>query len=140
MGAMTHTITDEQIDAILDSPGNLDYVIADKRQRLHLFARRVLELRPADDADLMSEDLLDFVRRMQDWHAGRVHYVKEIQEAVKEGTTLQCVNSIDTNKKEFELNAREAIIFVMGLEAGLGCFDSLPFRLECRNADKEAGV
>lgn len=37
------TITDEQIDALLDSPGNLSYVIADKRERLRLFARAVLD-------------------------------------------------------------------------------------------------
>lgn len=31
----------EQIDSILDSPGNIDYVIADKRERYHLFARAI---------------------------------------------------------------------------------------------------
>ncbi|WP_409311439.1 hypothetical protein [Pectobacterium sp. B1J-3] len=36
------TLTDEQIDAVLDSRGNLAYVIADKRERLRLFARDIL--------------------------------------------------------------------------------------------------
>lgn len=106
---LTHSITDEQIDAILDSPGSLDYVIADKRQRMHLFARRVLELRPADDTDLMPDDILDFARRMQDWHAGRMRYAKQIQADKgrhnfafgrpqwhrKEGFRVDCVRSAD---------------------------------------------
>ena len=37
-------VTDEQIDAILDSPGGLGMVIADKRERMRMFARRVLDL------------------------------------------------------------------------------------------------
>lgn len=37
-------VTDAQIDAILDSPGGMGFVIADKRERLRLFARRVLAL------------------------------------------------------------------------------------------------
>lgn len=47
-------VTDEQIDAILDSPGGLGMVIADKRERMRMFARRVLDLAapaaPAVDA------------------------------------------------------------------------------------------
>lgn len=38
----TLTLTDEQIDAVLDSRGNIAYVIADKRERLHLFAREII--------------------------------------------------------------------------------------------------
>lgn len=132
-----HIITDEQIDAILDSRGNLDYVIRDKRQRLHLFARKVLELRPADNPDELDEDLLDFVHRMQDWHQARIEYVKKIQDGVEEGTTLQCVSS-NGGKKEVKLTAREAQIFSLGLEAGMGCFEKLPFRLERNDADEGA--
>ena len=36
------TLTDEQIDAVLDSHGNIAYVIADKRERLRMFAREIL--------------------------------------------------------------------------------------------------
>lgn len=35
-------LTDEQIDAVLDSTANMAYVIADKRERLHMFAREIL--------------------------------------------------------------------------------------------------
>ncbi|MDI3227757.1 DUF551 domain-containing protein [Serratia marcescens] len=35
-------LTDEQIDAVLDSRGNMAYVIADKRERLRMFAREIL--------------------------------------------------------------------------------------------------
>lgn len=37
-------LTDEQIDAVLDSPGNMAYVIADKRERLHMFAREIIRI------------------------------------------------------------------------------------------------
>lgn len=37
-------LTDEQIDAVLDSPGNIAYVIADKRERLRMFARDILRV------------------------------------------------------------------------------------------------
>lgn len=134
MADTKHIITDEQIDAILDSRGNLDYVIGDKRQRLHIFARKVLELRPADNPDELDEDLLDFVHRMQDWHQARIEYVKKIQDGVEEGTTLQCVSSSNGEKKEVKLTAREAQIFSIGLEAGMGCFEKLPFRLERESA------
>ncbi|MBJ8837547.1 MAG: hypothetical protein E6051_05680 [Citrobacter freundii] len=35
-------LTDEQIDAVLDSHGNIAYVIANKRERLHMFAREII--------------------------------------------------------------------------------------------------
>ncbi|RXW28932.1 hypothetical protein DM877_11020 [Enterobacter cloacae] len=35
-------LTDEQIDDVLDSRGNILYVIADKRERLRMFAREIL--------------------------------------------------------------------------------------------------
>ncbi|MBO1250728.1 hypothetical protein J1777_12975 [Comamonas denitrificans] len=135
MADTKHIITDEQIDAILDSNGNLDYVIADKRQRLHLFARKVLELRPADNPDTLDEDLLDFVHRVQDWHQARIEYVTKVQEGVKEGTTLQCVSPSGA-KKEIALTAREAQIFSIGLEAGMGCFEKLPFHFEHSDTDE----
>lgn len=37
-------LTDEQIDAVLDSHGNIAYVIADKRERLRMFAREILRV------------------------------------------------------------------------------------------------
>lgn len=59
-------VTDEQIDAILDSPGGLGMLIADPRQRLRLFARRVLDLAaPAAPAVDATSDtaLLDAMQR-----------------------------------------------------------------------------
>lgn len=35
-------LTDEQIDAVLDTNSNIAYVIADKRERLRMFAREIL--------------------------------------------------------------------------------------------------
>lgn len=40
--AQVEPLTDEQIDDVLDSRGNILYVIADKRERLRMFAREIL--------------------------------------------------------------------------------------------------
>ncbi|MDM2998975.1 MULTISPECIES: hypothetical protein [Citrobacter] len=40
--APVEPLTDEQIDDVLDSRGNILYVIADKRERLRMFAREIL--------------------------------------------------------------------------------------------------
>lgn len=40
--APVEPLTDEQIDNVLDSRGNILYVIADKRERLRMFAREIL--------------------------------------------------------------------------------------------------
>ncbi|WP_174877212.1 hypothetical protein [Pectobacterium polaris] len=40
-------LTDEQIDSVLDSRGNILYVIGDKRERLRLFAREILRVASA---------------------------------------------------------------------------------------------
>ena len=37
-------LSDEQIDAVLDSNANMAYVIADKRERLRMFAREILRV------------------------------------------------------------------------------------------------
>ncbi|VEB94865.1 Uncharacterised protein [Citrobacter koseri] len=50
-------LTDEQIDAVLDSHGNIAYVIADKRERLRMFAREILRaamLQPVDIQEIPS--------------------------------------------------------------------------------------
>ncbi|HAT3722630.1 TPA: hypothetical protein I8612_000873 [Citrobacter koseri] len=41
-------LTDEQIDDVLDSRGNILYVIADKRERLRMFAREILRAAMGD--------------------------------------------------------------------------------------------
>ncbi|MEG2269245.1 MAG: hypothetical protein RSC68_33565, partial [Acinetobacter sp.] len=35
-------LTDEQIDAVLDSKANMAYIISDKRERLRMFAREII--------------------------------------------------------------------------------------------------
>ncbi|UKE82777.1 hypothetical protein PJ912_27245 [Pectobacterium colocasium] len=40
-------LTDEQIDSVLDSRGNILYVIGDKREKLRLFAREILRVASA---------------------------------------------------------------------------------------------
>ncbi|EQB1748287.1 hypothetical protein ACYCWS_004726 [Citrobacter farmeri] len=50
-------LTDEQIDAVLDSHGNIAYVIANKRERLRMFAREILRaaiLQPVDILEIPS--------------------------------------------------------------------------------------
>ena len=41
-------LTDEQVDDVLDSRGNILYVIADKRERLRMFAREILRAAMGD--------------------------------------------------------------------------------------------
>lgn len=48
---MTYKLTDEQIDSVLDAPGNLGYVIADKRARMRMFARAIADLAIAADRE-----------------------------------------------------------------------------------------
>lgn len=46
--AQVEPLTDEQIDDVLDSRGNILYVIADKRERLRMFAREILRAAMGD--------------------------------------------------------------------------------------------
>ncbi|MDM2973274.1 hypothetical protein OGY62_10835 [Citrobacter sp. CK198] len=46
--APVEPLTDEQIDDVLDSRGNILYVIADKRERLRMFAREILRAAMGD--------------------------------------------------------------------------------------------
>lgn len=61
-------LTDEQIDAVLDAPGNMLLVIADKRERLRMFAREIIRVAAQQPvpiirlADLSDEDLKAFER------------------------------------------------------------------------------
>lgn len=55
-------LTDEQIDAVLDSQANIAYVIADKRERLRMFAREILRTAtPAPDHDSQKNVLNGFL-------------------------------------------------------------------------------
>ena len=46
--APVEPLTDEQSDDVLDSRGNILYVIADKRERLRMFAREILRAAMGD--------------------------------------------------------------------------------------------
>ncbi len=54
-------LTDEQIDAIIDSRGNIAYVIADKRERLHLFAREILRAAMLAKQPISADVILDSI-------------------------------------------------------------------------------
>lgn len=70
--------------------------------------------------------LLQFVERIQEWHEARLDSARDIQAASKEGNTIKI---IDGSGKEIEvqLTQREAMIFSMGMEAGIAHFVKLPF-------------
>lgn len=57
-------LTDEQIDAVLDSRGNIEYVIADKRERLRMFAREILRAASPQSADLQIRALVMWIKRL----------------------------------------------------------------------------
>ena len=73
-------------------------------------------------------ELLDFASNMQTWHAQRLAHTRGIQEAVKEGFLVQCCSE-ETPEKTIELVGREALIFQLGMEAGLASFEKLPFTM-----------
>lgn len=57
-------LTDEQIDAVLDSRGNIEYVISDKRERLRMFAREILRAASPQSADLQTRALVMWIKRL----------------------------------------------------------------------------
>lgn len=58
------SLTDEQIDAVLDSHGNIAYVIADKRERLRMFAREILRAASPQSADFQTRALVMWTKRL----------------------------------------------------------------------------
>ncbi len=69
------------------------------------------------------EEMLEFVKKISAWHESRLLYTRDIQDAVKDGTKVEC------GDKTIELTGREALIFNLGMEAGLASFEKLPFTL-----------
>lgn len=80
--------------------------------------------------------LLQFVERIQEWHEARLDSARDIQAASKEGNTIKV---IDGSGKEIEvqLTKREAMIFSMGMEAGITHFEKLPFTVSTEPEDEE---
>ncbi len=100
-----------------------------------------LGLADDQDADILTEllqqrekdeSMLSFVRDMQAWHERQLAYTREIQEQVKEGT------KVDAGGKKFDLTARDALVFQLGMEAGLASFEKLPFTVS-RKGDVDQG-
>lgn len=86
----------------------------------------------------MSEksQLLEFVERIQDWHCARLKAAHDIQSNAKEGTSVKV---IDGSGKEVnvQLTQREAMIFSMGIEAGIAHFEKLPFTVSTSSEEED---
>ena len=57
-------LTDEQIDAVLDANGNMAYVIADKRERLRMFAREILRAASTQPENQQTRALVMWIKRL----------------------------------------------------------------------------
>ena len=83
-------------------------------------------------------NMLVLAENVQSWHASGLKRTREIQDCVKEGTTVQAGSDATADKK-ITLTAREALIFKLGMEAGLATFEKLPFSLARKGEDVEVG-
>lgn len=86
----------------------------------------------------MSEksQLLEFIERIQEWHGARLSAARDIQSNAKEGTSVKVIGDAG-QEIQVELTKREAMIFSMGMEAGIGHFDKLPFTISTTAEDEE---
>ncbi|HGI6445795.1 hypothetical protein [Klebsiella oxytoca] len=57
-------LSDEHIDAVLDSRGNIEYVIADKRERLRMFAREILRAASSQPENQQTRALVMWIKRL----------------------------------------------------------------------------
>lgn len=57
-------LIDEQIDAVLDANGNMAYVIADKRERLRMFAREILRAASTQPENQQTRALVMWIKRL----------------------------------------------------------------------------
>lgn len=80
--------------------------------------------------------LLEFVERIQEWHGARLSAAHDIQASAKEGTSVKV---IDGSGKDVtvQLTQREAMIFSMGMEAGIAHFEKLPFTVSTEPEDED---
>ena len=62
-------ISDAEIDAVLDSPGSLDFYVSDKRERLRIFARRIHAFKRVQPASKGMVTMIDAAMvEMQNMH------------------------------------------------------------------------
>ncbi len=80
--------------------------------------------------------LLQFVERIQDWHEARLDSARGIQSASKEGNSIKVIDS-EGKEIDVELTKREAMIFSMGMEAGIAHFEKLPFTVSTSSVDED---
>lgn len=80
--------------------------------------------------------MLELVERIQEWHVIRLHKARDIQTSVTEGKIIQAGPDAGADKK-FHLSKREAVIFALGMEAGLAHFEKLPFRVSLKSDEHE---
>lgn len=81
-------------------------------------------------------NMLELAQNVQTWHASRLKHTREVQDGVEEGTSVQC-GSDDVAGKKITLTAREAMLFKLGMEAGLASFETLPFSLHRKGDEVE---
>lgn len=79
---------------------------------------------------------LMFVQRVQEWHEARLHAARDIQSSSKEGTSIKVIDGAD-KEVQVQLTQREAMIFSMGMEAGIAHFEKLPFTVSTEPEDEE---
>lgn len=83
-------------------------------------------------------NMLVLAENVQTWHARGLKHTREIQDCVEEGTSVQAGSDATADKK-ITLTEREALIFKLGMEAGLATFEKLPFSLSRKGEDVEVG-
>ena len=78
-----------------------------------------------------------FVQRVQEWHEARLQAARDIQSNAKEGTSVKVIG--DSGKEvQVQLTQREAMIFSMGMEAGIAHFEKLPFTVSHGSDEDES--
>lgn len=77
-----------------------------------------------------------FVQRVREWHEARLQAARDIQSNAKEGTSVKVIG--DSGKEvQVQLTQREAMIFSMGMEAGIAHFEKLPFTVSPQSDEDE---
>lgn len=79
---------------------------------------------------------LMFVQRVQEWHEARLQAARDIQSNAKEGTSVKVIG--DSGKEvKVQLTQREAMIFSLGMDAGITHFEKLPFAVSTKSDEDE---
>lgn len=79
---------------------------------------------------------LMFVQRVQEWHEFRLRAARDIQSTAKEGTSVKVIGD-SGNEVKVEFTKRDAMIFSIGMEAGIAQFEKLPFTVSTEPEEEE---